>query len=464
MARLLTPEAFGVVAIAQTILSFAEVLQQMGLGSALVQTDRLSRKMERSAVSLVLFSSTILIGIIYVSRDMLSDWFQTPELSSIMPIMLATFLLTAANNPSIMLLNREMRFRALAVMQLGTYLIGYGAVAIVLAYLGYSYWSLVWASFVQAVLYFVAVHWLRPVWPTLKPDWGDLKPLLNFGGGMLLSQIFNNIARRGDNLVIAATLGTAPLGHYSRAYGLMDLGNQLFGTVLYKVLFPAFSEKRRAGIGDAGRLSAFLLSHLYVAILVSPAAALAVLLAPEIVGVLLGPQWFLAGEVLRVLGAAMYFRLAYKVSGAFTAAEGAVYWGAAIQSVYAGLAVLGAWIGARYGLVEVAVGVTIALLVQHLMLAGLATKVCGSTWRQFASATLPPVCASVVAAIPVFFLHGSLVAAGAGTAATIAGVTVAYLLLYGLLIVLIFRFFPSRLVRGNIAQFTIQKFRQGLKS
>lgn len=400
LARLLTPEEFGIVAIAQTILSFAEVLQQMGLGSALVQTDRLSKKMERSALSAVLVTSLAICGAIFLFVDEFARWFQTPELPQIMPVLLLSFLLTALNGPSIMLLNREMRFRELAIWQLATYIVGYGAVAVTLAWLGFSYWSLIWATLVQTVLYFIAVHWLRPVWPTLRPDWGDLKLLFNFGGGMMLAQVLNKVARRGDNLVVAATLGSAPLGYYSRAYSLMDMANQLFGTVFYKVLFPAFSEKRRRGIGSGKRGETFVIVHFAVAAFMAPASALMSLLAPEVVLLLLGPQWDAAAPVLGVLGFAMYFRLAYKVSQAFVTAEGAVYRSAAVQAIYALMVLGGGWIGSFYGLVGVAVGVTIALLGQHIMLTGLAMSLCEVPARRLLGQLLVPLAVGVIAWAP----------------------------------------------------------------
>lgn len=431
LARLLTPEEFGIVAIAQTILSFAEVLQQMGLGSALVQTDRLSKKMERSAVSAVLVTSLAICGLIFLFVDEFARWFQTPELPQIMPVLLLSFVLTALNGPSIMLLNRDMRFRELAIAQLASYVVGYGAVAIVLAMLGFSYWSLIWATLVQAAFYFVAAHWLRPVWPTLRPDWGDLKVLFNFGGGMMLAQVLNKVARRGDNLVVAATLGSAPLGYYSRAYSLMDMANQLFGTVLYKVLFPAFSERRRLGAAADKRSETFVIAHFFVAALMAPTSVLMALLAPEIVRLLLGPQWDAAAPVLGVLGLAMYFRLSYKVSGAFVAAEGAVYRSAGIQAVYAVLVVGGGWIGSFYGLVGVAIGVTIALFAQHVMFSWLAIRTCDSSWRTFFATSVPPVVCALLAGAP-FFAALSWTTIGAGyPIVTSTLVSAAYLIIFG---------------------------------
>ena len=444
LARLLTPEEFGIVAIAQTILSFAEVLQQMGLGSALIQTDKLSKRMERTAVTAVLATSLAICAVVYIFVGDLARLFQTPELPAIMPVLLASFVLTALNGPSIMLLNREMRFRELAIAQLATYIVGYGAVAVGLALLDFSYWALIWATLVQTVLFFIAAHWLRPVWPTLRPDGSDLKLLFNFGGGMMLAQILNKMARRGDNMIVAATMGSAALGYYSRAYSLMDMANQLFGTVLYKVLFPAFSERRRLGAKSEQRSDNFVVAHFFVAVLMVPGSALTAILAPEIVEFLLGPKWRAAAPVLTVLGAAMYFRLAYKVSGAFVAAEGAVYRSAAVQGIYAALVVAGGLIGSMYGLIGVAVGITVALMGQYLMLTGLAAKLCEVSTLRMLSKLALPILIGVLTAVPTLLMKRAMFDGAEHPLLVIAVVSLFYLALNAVLLWVAMRIIPGQ--------------------
>lgn len=393
LARILSPTDFGIVAIAQTILSFADVLQQMGLGSALVQTGNLTKRLERSATTAVLVSSAVLAGAVWVLTPWFAVLFQTPELPRLMPWLLAAFMISSLNNPSLMLLNREMRFRELAIAQLMTYVFGYGAVSVGLALAGFSYWSMVWGTLAQAVIFFAICHWLRPVWPTLKPNWQELKGIFGFGGGMLLAQLTNNFARRGDNMIVAATMGPASLGLYSRAYSLMDMANQLFGTVFYKVLFPSFSEERRNREERGPRGDVFITTHYLVASLMVPVAALMSLCAPEIIWILLGPNWEMAAPVLSVLGLAMYFRLAFKVSQAFVDAEGAVYKNAATQALYAIAVIAGAWFAARYGLKGIAWAVTFALFLLYILLTLLALSLHRGSVVTFLRAIAAPILA-----------------------------------------------------------------------
>lgn len=442
LARILSPADFGIVAIAQTILSFADVLQQMGLGSALVQTDNLTKRLERSVTTAVLVSSAALAGVVWLLTPWFAVFFQTPELPRLMPWLLAAFMISSLNNPALMLLNREMRFRELAIAQLVTYLLGYGTVSVGLALAGFSYWSMVWGTLAQVTIFFLICHWLRPVWPTLRPNWQELKGIMGFGGGMLLSQFLNNLARRGDNMVVSATMGSAPLGLYSRAYSLMDMANQLFGTVFYRVFFPRFSEGRRKNQPREKRVEVFIISHFFIALFMVPISALISLCAPEIIWVLLGPQWSAAGPVLAILGGAMYFRLAYKVSGAFTAAEGAVYRYAIVQAVYAAIVFAGAWVGSRYGLIGIAWAVTFALLVHHIMQALLALSTQGGSFGRFIQVTSIPILAGLVAYIAVEWLHSAYIPLGYSALLTVPIISSAYFLLYGVCCLLLFKVFP----------------------
>jgi PST family polysaccharide transporter len=222
----------------------------------------------------------------------------------------------------------------------------------------------------------------------------------------------------------------------------MDMANQLLGTVLYNVLYPGLSRKRREGGPVEAKQHRYLLSHFLVSFLMAPGAVLTALLAPEIVEILLGPRWAVAGDVLRILGGAMYFRLAYKVSGAFVTSEGAVYRGALIQAIYAGMVVIGAYLGAHFGLIGVAVGVTIALLFQCALLTGLAGQLCQIRWSSLFQAILPNQIVSVVSLIPALFLYSAAHRWGLHAASTIALVGACYLAVYLLLSVSWLRLWP----------------------
>jgi PST family polysaccharide transporter len=238
--------------------------------------------------------------------------------------------------------------------------------------------------------------------PTLRPDWSRLRPIVHFGLGVFVAQLLGKIARRSDNWVAGRFLGAAALGFYSRAYSLMDMANQLPGVVMTRVMIPHFA--RHAHSSDRARIAIqqFYLTHVAAAALTLPASIAMVLLAPEIVTILLGDNWLPAAAALSVLGAGLYFRLAYKVSGSVVLAYGRSWRSAAQQAIYAILVLGGALYGMRFGIEGIAWAVLVALAWQFWAQTSLALASINGSWRGLALALLPvmtPAAAGAAAGI-----------------------------------------------------------------
>lgn len=397
LARLLTPEAFGIVASAHIILALSEVVVRFGIGAALIQTNELPRRVERAAQTIMLALAAVMSGLLMLAAPAFGAVMQVPELVAIMPVMLASFMLSAFTSVPSNLISRDMSFRYLAKVDVLSFSVGYGAVSVVLALLGFSYWSLIIGTLAQSVLSTLLLLGRRPVWPTLDLRKAEIMPLLRFGGGVFLAQMASNVAQRADNIVVTSTMGPAALGYYSRAYGLMDLSNSLLGSVFREVLFSGFSKQRREGLEETDRAKTFLNAHAFAAFLILPISALMYLLAEEIVLILLGDQWVQAVPVLQVLALGMFFRLGYKVSGSLLLASGKIVLLALMSLLYALMVVAFTLIGARTGIEGIAWGVTVALACHHVLLLVIASDLRSSLVRRYMFAILPFAVAALIA-------------------------------------------------------------------
>ncbi|NYS26567.1 oligosaccharide flippase family protein [Rhodobacteraceae bacterium 2376] len=376
LARLLTPEAFGIVAAAQVVLVLSQVVVQFGLGAALIQTDRLTRSMERTALTLMLGMALVMAGVIHLATPWLARLMTIPELVEVMPVMLLTFLLSAVTNPGMSLLMRDMRFKLLAAIDVGTFALLHAVIAVGLALAGWSYWAIILATLASTAAKAFIVWYLRPVWPILRMHREEVRGLLGFGSGVFLTQMGFALAQRVDNVVVANAFGAAALGLYSRAFNILDLANSLLGRAFRAVLFAGFSSKRRVGSSSKKAMQpVFLRAHAFAAFLILPISAASIVLAPELVMILLGSQWTQAVPILQVLAIGMYFRLGYKVSQAFNLSEGKVFASAWRSLLYAVLVGVLATSGSRFGLVGVGVGVLMALTIVFTLLTQLSLSV-----------------------------------------------------------------------------------------
>jgi PST family polysaccharide transporter len=267
-----------------------------------------------------------------------------------------------------------------------TYGLGYGAVGIGTALLGWGVWALVAAEIAQTTLKSAVLLTRHPPPRRLTLERQAFSDLAYFGGGFTVARLANYAAVYGDNIVTGRFLGPAALGYYGRAYSLMSAPAYAFGTVLDAVLFPAMAKVQQ----DQRRLaSAYLRAVALIALLVLPLSAAIILLAPELIRVALGPRWSQAVAPFQVLGIGMLFRTSYKMSDSIARSTGAVYRRAWRQIIYAALVIVGAWIGQRWGIVGVAWGALTALTINFAMMAALSLDVARIGWGAFWMAHRP---------------------------------------------------------------------------
>jgi teichuronic acid exporter len=259
------------------------------------------------------------------------------------------------------------------------------------------------------------------------------------GVGFSLARYANFVAKKGDYFVVGRWLGAAPLGLYERAYVLMDLSNSLLTNSLNTILFPAFSKLQddsRALAAAFERVSGIL------ALIFLPAGIACSLLAPEIIGVLLGPNWEEAVAPFQVLALAMFFRTAMKMSSVLLIGAGAAYRNAWSQTIYAFLVVGGALVMVRYGITGVAFAVLAALVITYLMATWQALRLVDMGWRRLAAAYLPslwiaPIVAGTILAVALPMRGGGasplliLLAAGGTILVLLAAILFALPQLFG---------------------------------
>lgn len=380
LARLLTPAEFGVVGAAGVIIAFSQALGQLGLGTAIVQRVDLTTRHIRAGFTFAALMGLLISVLLWVAAPAIARFFGMDELTTVLRVLLFAILLRSLGLIAEALLQRDMQFRALANIQMVSYVLGYGVVGIVLAWRGWGVWALVWAQMSQTILetglfLLTKRHAKRPL---LKKE--PLRELLYLGGGMTAAKLANQLALQGDNLIVGRTLGAEALGLYSRAYRLMALPANLLGDAVETVAFPALSQVQ----SDLPRLrNAFCRSFTLMALLALPFTIFVVKTAPEIIQVFLGAQWGKAVIPFQILALGLYFRLDYKMGGSLARAMGSVYKLARLKVIYALSILVGAWLGHFWGLPGVATAVTLALAAHFVLSLRLSLHSLKMTWFAF---------------------------------------------------------------------------------
>lgn len=374
LARLLDPADFGLIAAANIVVGFADILAYFGIGAALIQGESVDKHHIATGFTTCILFSLAVSCLVYVLSPSIAGFIKMAELKPVLRVMCILFPINAVSNVSAAILRREFRFRRLACADLLSYLLGYGSIGVSLAYLGFGVWALVGAGLGLSAFRAVILFALQPYSVDLRISRGSFKKLASFGSGFTIAGIFNFAASNGDNLIVGRFLGAAALGIYSRAYNMMNMSNSVLGNVLDSVFFPAVSrvQDEQERLAKALRRAVTLAGTVFL-----PVCTGSIILAPELVSILLGPKW--TGVVLpfRILAAGMYFRLGFIVAELLARGTGKIYNIAWRQGVYASLVIAGACIGYRWGVAGVALCTSAAIILNFIAMVELALKITG---------------------------------------------------------------------------------------
>lgn len=299
--RVLDPSAYGLLAMATIFTEFLMLLSELGLASALVQARRVEENDIRHVQGLVLLISVGLMAGLGLSAPLIADFFGEPRLTAILYALSAQFLLAGLSVVPDSLLQREMKFRGLSLVNLAAIVTG-SLATLGLAYTGYGVWALVWGMLASVSvrtigINLIARHSLIPGFQLRR-----IVPLIQFGGYLTASRIIWYFYHQSDFLIVGKLLGTGALGFYSISYQLASMPMQRTSAIITQVGLPAFSRiQEDPGLAGRHYLKAVrLISFLGVPVLWGLASA-----APEAVPLLLGEQWHPAIRPLQIIALAV---------------------------------------------------------------------------------------------------------------------------------------------------------------
>ncbi|MCH8873330.1 MOP flippase family protein, partial [candidate division KSB1 bacterium] len=240
LARLLSPDAFGLIAMIMIFSGFANIFREMGFGAALIQKQDTTSEHHSSIFWLNLATGFFLTLLFIALSPVIANFYSEPLLIPVIILVSLNFLIGSVSVVQSSLLKKRLEFKRLALVELVTLLVS-GAVGITLALLGFGVWSLAWQG-VIATCSTVILIWVISDWrPAMSFKWTAIKDLLGFSMNLIGFSMLNYWARNADNLLIGRFIGTSALGIYSRAYSIMLLPLKMISRRVAQVMFPAFA-------------------------------------------------------------------------------------------------------------------------------------------------------------------------------------------------------------------------------
>ena len=370
LARLLAKSDFGLIAVALVAINYLSVLKDLGLGVALIQRKGDVQEAANTVFTINLFLGLALSALVIPLAPFVAAYFHDAQVVPVLRWMGISFIINALGSVHTNWLVRDLDYRRKLVPELGGALTK-GIISIGMAFLGYGVWSLVFGQIAGALASLILVWIILPWRPRFTIDRNVAGSLMKFGASVTVIDIITQITDNIDYVIVGRVFGLVPLSIYTLAYRLPEM--LLIGNlwVMGGVVFPAFSSLQDRP-DDLRR--GFLASVRVVELFAVPICLGLLIAADPIVRVVFGDQWLEAIPVLRVLAIyAWVYSLGYHVGGFYKAiGRPDILLRLSMLTLVIILPCL--LIGARFGLIGVATGHLVAVLIRRIISLGLATR------------------------------------------------------------------------------------------
>jgi lipopolysaccharide exporter len=295
LARILTPDDFGIIAIAMAVVSLIVAATEAALPQALVQCRDPTRRHIDTVWTMSCIRAGLIFAVIALAAWPLALAYGDERLVGVFLVAGATGAFMEFYNPMLTFATRDMHFRPLALFQIGQKGVGLG-LAIGLALAMGNFWGIVIGNALGAIMASLASYWIIPYRPAFTLS--RMKEIWGFSGWMFLNQLCETLNWRFDQLVIGFAVTKAELGFYSVADNIAVIPSRELSFPIRNALFPGLSQiaEQRGKLRDA-----FLEAQCGVALVTAPAAIGLALLAGPVVDLLLGARWAMAVPLLQLL-------------------------------------------------------------------------------------------------------------------------------------------------------------------
>ncbi len=297
LARLLSPHAFGLVAMVTVLTQFVGSIADIGLEEALVQRRELDEVQRSSVFWTMLLAGCVLAVGTFLAAPWIATFYGAAELRPLAEMLSAVFALHALGTVPRALVARRLDFRRSAQVECIAATVA-GLCAITLARKGFGTVGLAAQILVGEAVESLLLLWASGWRPRFRLEPAAIGDLLGFGLYRVATRLLGYWSQHADDLLVGKLLGAGPLGLYSRAFNLMRLPVLYVSRAIARVTFPSLSLIQ----DDPERVRRVFLRTTGAVALVTVPLCMGLFACAEsfVVGVL-GPQWREAAPLLRVL-------------------------------------------------------------------------------------------------------------------------------------------------------------------
>lgn len=307
LARLLNPYDYGVVAMQGIFFAISGAFVDFGLEGALIQKKECTNVDLNSAFIFSMSMSVAMYVMLFFAAPIIAEFYHTPILGKMIRFSALVLFLNAVGIAPKALLQRQLRFKELAVASTSIALLS-GLVALFMAYYGYAYWSLVGQGLLSAALLTVVCMIYARWWPAWIFSMESFRHLIAFGLPMLFTSLVHALYNNLYSLVIGRHYSPRQLGLYNRAENYSGYVSYNLSDMSMRALYPLLSRAQ----DDLAQLKVSALRILHASAFIAvPINVFLMVKAEDIIRILLTEKWLEMAPLMQIL---CISSLAYVVS------------------------------------------------------------------------------------------------------------------------------------------------------
>lgn len=352
LARLLSPEAYGVIAMVLVFTGFAALLADVGLGSALVQRQDLTTIHFNSVYWTNIGLGCFLAATLFFSSGSIASFYGNENVESIVQVLSLSFVIGAIALVHRQILVKSMKFKYLAIADFTGMAAGGGG-AIILALNGFGLWSLVFQQIINQLFSYFVVTFVSNFKPKTQFEFHALKELIGFSSFVFFTRMLQHAANQGDKLITGKYLGAHSVGLIDKAQSMMVFPLQNVSHTIAGVMFPALSSLN----GDLPKVRKVYLRCIgAISFVTFPMMAGMFAVSDAFILGILGSHWAELVPVFQIFCFAGIINSIATVSGAIYLSQGASKLQFKVNLVTRPLLILCVVAGIPWGVIGVSIG------------------------------------------------------------------------------------------------------------
>ena len=311
LARLLTPDDFGLMGIAVLAMATLETFSETGIHAALIRKKENVADDLDTAWSIAALRGALIFLILVVAAPLIADFFRSRDAVAVIRVIGLSALLAGFRNIGIIYFQKDLQFRKQFLYEF-TATLAAMLVSVSLAFMLRSVWALVWGSLAAAAVRLASSFVLQPYRPRFRIKRQAASEMLGFGKWLLFSGILVFLINQGDDIFVGKMLGVASLGFYQMAFFISNMPSTEITNMVAHVTYPAYSRMN----AEIDRIaSSYRKVLLFTMTLSMPLAGAIYILSEDFIRLFMGEKWLPAVEPIHILVFAGLIRSAAATTG-----------------------------------------------------------------------------------------------------------------------------------------------------